>query len=179
MMFKLTTPSITLALMSLSAFYSVALSAPGNISPSDERSAKMALTGKADLFTAEGLEQTRIQLRDVARRLCSQVADELDLSHHENYVRCVDKAVSDALASAPLRAARVDLSDLDLHRDSGVQAAKDRVKDMARALCRQHREPGDSSYARNLNTCVSQSFQSAWLRTTLSNDKTAWVVVKN
>src|SRR5271167_2054270 len=62
----------------------------------ETRSAKVSLAG-LDLSTPEGMSAARERLRGGAVRLCSQVADELDLSHHANFLKCVDSAVTSAL----------------------------------------------------------------------------------
>jgi UrcA family protein len=49
-----------------------------------------------DLSTAEGQRVAYERLHQMARTLCSQVADELDLSHQANYVACVDSAMAGA-----------------------------------------------------------------------------------
>ena len=55
------------------------------------RSAKVTLAD-LDLSTIEGQQIAQQRLQEIARTLCTRVTDELDLSHHENYVRCVDAA---------------------------------------------------------------------------------------
>ena len=60
------------------------------------RSAKVSLAD-LDLSTPEGARAARERLRQTARHLCARVADEFDLSHHENYVACVDEALAKAL----------------------------------------------------------------------------------
>lgn len=49
-----------------------------------------------DLSTADGQELAQARLQNVARTLCNRVADELDLSHHANYLKCVDSTVAKA-----------------------------------------------------------------------------------
>ena len=66
------------------------------------RSAADSLTSKVslsdlNLATPEGARVARERLHREARRLCSQVADELDLSHQPNFVACVDEALTKAL----------------------------------------------------------------------------------
>jgi UrcA family protein len=75
------------------------LLALGVIGPADAsvtRSAKVSIKG-LDLSMPEGARAARERLRQAARKLCAQVADELDLSHHANYVACVDQSVAKAL----------------------------------------------------------------------------------
>jgi UrcA family protein len=60
------------------------------------RSAKVSIAG-LDPSTPEGARAVRERLRQTARKLCAQVADELDLSHHANYVACVDESVAKAM----------------------------------------------------------------------------------
>jgi UrcA family protein len=49
-----------------------------------------------DLSTVEGQRAAHERLHQAARRLCSIVADELDLSRQANYVACVDMAMAKA-----------------------------------------------------------------------------------
>ena len=49
-----------------------------------------------DLSTVEGQRAARERLHQAAGDLCSQVADELDLSHDANYLACVDMAIAKA-----------------------------------------------------------------------------------
>jgi UrcA family protein len=67
----------------------------------DARSKKVILTD-LDLSTSEGQRIAYERLHQMARTLCSQVADEFDLSHQANYVACVDSAM--AMAGARLQA---------------------------------------------------------------------------
>jgi UrcA family protein len=60
------------------------------------RAKKVSLTD-LDLSTPDGIRAAHERLHEVARTLCSQVADELDLSRHANYVACVDDAMARAL----------------------------------------------------------------------------------
>jgi len=61
----------------------------------DSRSQQVKLSD-LDLSTAEGQHLAQARVHEVARTLCSRVADELDLSRHENYIKCVDTAVAKA-----------------------------------------------------------------------------------
>jgi len=74
------------------------------------RAKKVTLAG-IDLSTLEGQRAARERLHQAARKLCSQVADELDLSHHENYLACVDSAMAKA---EPLLQAMASRSGADL-----------------------------------------------------------------
>lgn len=49
-----------------------------------------------DLATAEGQQRAQARVHEVARTLCSRVADQLDLSHQDNYIKCIDTAVAKA-----------------------------------------------------------------------------------
>jgi UrcA family protein len=49
-----------------------------------------------DLSTVEGQRAAHERLHQAARGLCSQVADELDLSRQANYVACIDIAMAKA-----------------------------------------------------------------------------------
>jgi UrcA family protein len=68
----------------------------GGAQAAETRSAKVTFAG-LDLSTSDGVNAARERLRDTAGRLCSLVADELDLSHHDNYVKCVDDAMARAM----------------------------------------------------------------------------------
>jgi UrcA family protein len=61
-------------------------------------STKVYLTG-LDPSTFEGVKVARERLRQSPRRLCNQVADELDLSRQANFVTCVDASMASALHS--------------------------------------------------------------------------------
>jgi UrcA family protein len=70
--------------------------AGSEVDASVTRSSKVSIAG-LNLSTPQGARAARERLRQTARKLCGQVADELDLSHHENYVACVDKSVARAM----------------------------------------------------------------------------------
>jgi UrcA family protein len=59
--------------------------------------AKNVSLSDLDLSTVAGQEQARERLHQMARRLCTQVEDELDLSHQTNYVKCVEAATAQTL----------------------------------------------------------------------------------
>ena len=61
----------------------------------DSRSQSVKLSD-LDLSTADGQQLARARVHEMARTLCSRVADVFDLSHHENFVKCVDTAVAKA-----------------------------------------------------------------------------------
>jgi UrcA family protein len=50
-----------------------------------------------DLSTPEGAQAAHGRLQQAARKLCSQVADELDLSYQANFSACVETAMAQAL----------------------------------------------------------------------------------
>jgi UrcA family protein len=50
-----------------------------------------------NLSTGDGQKAARERLHQMARRLCAQIEDELDLSHQSNYVKCVDEATARTL----------------------------------------------------------------------------------
>jgi UrcA family protein len=92
-----------LCLAAVLAMYALA-SAPALAGPPTEsapvtRSATTSLNG-LDLSTPGGVSAARERLRQIARRLCSRVADELDLSHQSNFTACVDESVAAALLAA-------------------------------------------------------------------------------
>jgi UrcA family protein len=49
-----------------------------------------------NLATVQGQEIARERVHQMARALCSQVADPTDMSHQTNYVACVDAATAKA-----------------------------------------------------------------------------------
>ncbi len=57
------------------------------------RAQKVSLSD-LDLSTFAGQEAARERLHQMARRLCAQVEDELDLSRQPNYVKCVEAATA-------------------------------------------------------------------------------------
>jgi UrcA family protein len=59
------------------------------------RTAKVSLAD-LDLTTPEGKSAARERLHHVARRLCSRVVDNFDLSHRSNFLACVDEALTAA-----------------------------------------------------------------------------------
>jgi UrcA family protein len=61
-----------------------------------DRARSVSLTD-LDLSTPDGARVAHERLYVVARTLCSQVADDLDLSHHTNYLACVDDAMARSL----------------------------------------------------------------------------------
>jgi UrcA family protein len=65
-------------------------------SATDSRTSKVSLSD-LDLATPEGARVARERLHREARRLCNQVADELDLSRQPNFVACVDETLAKAL----------------------------------------------------------------------------------
>jgi UrcA family protein len=62
---------------------------------SGSRSKQVSFAG-LDLSTVEGQQIARARVHEMARTLCSQVADSHDLSHQPNYVACIDTAVAQA-----------------------------------------------------------------------------------
>jgi UrcA family protein len=78
---------------------------------SGEMRAKKVSLADVDLSTVEGQRAARERLHQAARNLCSQVADELDLSHHANYLACIDMAMAKA---EPLLQAMASRSAADL-----------------------------------------------------------------
>jgi UrcA family protein len=59
-----------------------------------ETRAKQVSVADLELSTIDGQRAARERLHQAARRLCSQVADELDLSHQTNYLACIDTAMT-------------------------------------------------------------------------------------
>lgn len=57
---------------------------------------KLVILSDLDLSTSEGQRIAYERLHQTARTLCSQVADQSDLSHQANYVACIDSAMANA-----------------------------------------------------------------------------------
>jgi UrcA family protein len=89
----------TTVLLALCVLASAAGAAPTSDTAPVTRSAKLSLAG-LDLSTPDGARAARERLRGTARRVCAQVADDLDLSHQSNFVACVDEALAAALRQA-------------------------------------------------------------------------------
>ncbi len=49
-----------------------------------------------DLSSAQGQQIARERIRKMAGTLCAQVADPTDMSHHTNYLACIDATVAKA-----------------------------------------------------------------------------------
>jgi len=95
---------------SLAAVIAGALAAPAAADPAaavpvpaqrpplgaQQSSVRVSLAG-IDLNTPEGRDLARGKLRKTARTVCARVADELDLSHQSNFVKCEDDAVAKAM----------------------------------------------------------------------------------
>jgi UrcA family protein len=89
----------TTALLALCLLATAAAATPPTDAAPVTRSAKVSLAG-LDLSTPDGARAARERLRGTARRLCAQVADDLDLSHRSNFVACVDETLAAALRQA-------------------------------------------------------------------------------
>lgn len=50
-----------------------------------------------DLATQKGMETARERVHQAARDLCNKVLDPWSLSHHTDFVQCVDEATTDAV----------------------------------------------------------------------------------
>jgi UrcA family protein len=59
--------------------------------------AKKVSLADLDLSTVAGQTAARERLHQMARRLCDQVEEDLDLSRQPNYVKCVDQAMAQTL----------------------------------------------------------------------------------
>jgi UrcA family protein len=91
------TPIIgTATLLALCVIGSADALAGSEVDASVARSSKVSIAG-LDLSTPQGTRAVRERLRRTARKLCAQVADELDLSRHANYLACVDESVARAM----------------------------------------------------------------------------------
>jgi UrcA family protein len=160
--------------------------AGAEVDASVARSSKVSIAG-LDLSTPQGARIARERLRQTARKLCAQVADELDLSHHANYLACVDDTVAAALkqvqegasasgmpvqakssatpskpVAAPYsRTSKVSLADLDLARPEGARAAHERLHQEAGRLCSEVADDLDLSHHANYVACVDESVAKA------------------
>ena len=56
-----------------------------------------------DLSTEKGMEAARERVHEAARQLCKKVVDPWSLSHHPDYVQCVDETTADAVTQLQLR----------------------------------------------------------------------------
>jgi UrcA family protein len=180
---KITTQHIVCAavMTALCSFRpAVASAQPQSTSADVTRSTEVSLAG-FDLSTREGMAGARERLRGTAVNLCMQVADELDLSHHANFIKCVDNAVTSALQqmavpgsvaetkqppapksaasalAAADRAKTVSLADLDLSTPDGARAAHERLHEVARTLCSQVADELDLSHHTNYLACVNDA----------------------
>lgn len=86
----------TTALLALCIIGAADALAGSGVDASVNRSAKVSIAG-LDLSTPQGVRAARERLRQTARELCLQFADELDLSLHANYLACVDESVAKAM----------------------------------------------------------------------------------
>jgi len=144
-------------------------------------SATVALSD-LDLHTPQGLEAAGQRLHAMARTVCDRVADELDLSHHANFVKCVDDTVATALrqianptlATVPrpvpvphpvdvpvTRSAKVSLADLDLGTPEGVRAAHERLRAAARIECSRVEDELDAARQPHFVQCVDSTMAAA------------------
>jgi UrcA family protein len=176
----------TTTLLALCVIGSADVLAGSEVDAPVARSAKVSTAG-LDLSTPQGARAARERLRQTARKLCAQVADELDLSLHTNYLACVDDTVAAALkkvqegASAsgtavqekssatpdkPIAAAysptsKVSLVDLDVATPEGARAAHQRLQREARHLCSKVADELDLSLHANYLACVDESLAKA------------------
>lgn len=82
---------VALAMFSLGALSSAQVSA--EVLPDGSRSKHVSLHG-LDLSTAEGQRIAQERIHQMARELCTQVSDHLDLSSSTNYVACIASAMA-------------------------------------------------------------------------------------
>jgi UrcA family protein len=61
-----------------------------------DASATVSLAG-LDLATDQGMQAARERLDHTARRLCAKIVNPWALSHHEDYLRCIDETTAEAL----------------------------------------------------------------------------------
>ena len=63
-----------------------------------DRSSETVSLADLDLRTEKGMQAARERLRKTARKLCYRVMDLGSLSHHADYLGCVDDTMTAALA---------------------------------------------------------------------------------
>ena len=86
--------SITIAMLSVIAgANSAALAGPP---APDSRSMRISIAD-LNLSTSEGRKSAFERLHQAARKLCSRVEDQNDLSRQKNFVACVDLAMANSL----------------------------------------------------------------------------------
>jgi UrcA family protein len=176
----------TTTLLALCVICSADALAGSQVDASVTRSSKVSIAD-LDLSTPQGARAARERFRQTARKLCAQAADELDLSHHANYLACVDDTVAAALkevqegasasgttlqakssttpgkpvAARYSRAAKVSLADLDLATPEGARAAHERLHQEARRLCSEVADDLDLSRQANYVACIDESVAKA------------------
>jgi UrcA family protein len=85
-----------LALMGLCALILVSAIARQQARADDTHRMTVSTAG-LDLSTVEGRRAARERVFQAARRVCLEAEDMDDLSHHENYLACVDASLTAAL----------------------------------------------------------------------------------
>jgi UrcA family protein len=102
-------PYSKLALMALSSL--VLIVAIGKQLPASaaDQSAVVSLAD-LDLSTDKGMQTARDRIHQTAQQLCGKVVNPWSLSHHPDYVRCVDDATAAAMGqlNGPLLAANAN-----------------------------------------------------------------------
>ena len=68
-----------------------------SVNASPETSSVRVNFSGIDLSTSGGQEKAKERLVQAARLTCQRVEDEQDLSRHENYLACVDAALTQAM----------------------------------------------------------------------------------
>jgi UrcA family protein len=99
-----------IAAAAMVAFVGLTSAAAADPVSGEIRTKKVSLAD-IDLATVKGQRAARERLHQAARHLCSQVADDLDLSHYANYLACIDLAMAKAepLLQAAASRSRADL----------------------------------------------------------------------
>jgi len=85
------------ALMTLLAIAPIAVAAGTQPAPAPEIRAARVSVADLDLSTPQGMRAARDRVQKMARHLCTQLEDLRDLSHHSNFVACVDDTLASAL----------------------------------------------------------------------------------
>ncbi len=73
--------------------WGIALPAGAADSP-DAAHTRQVILSDLDLSTVAGQESAHERLLQMAQRLCTEVADLDDLSHHSNFLKCVEAATA-------------------------------------------------------------------------------------
>jgi UrcA family protein len=91
-----TTTAVKALLISLVALAGFGAAAAMADQVGNSISSKQVSLTDLDLSTVQGQQIARERVRHMAHTLCAQVADPTDLSHHANYLACLDTTLAKA-----------------------------------------------------------------------------------